>query len=269
MGYGEFDGQGTYIFADNNVLTGTFSKNSFLHGRHKSTKGDINFTIDVSENLMTATIIFPDGTHFSGKINNRKISGQGTMDFYNGDKYIGNFENGVRCGDGNYYWQNGDVYRGNWINDEPYGQGTYTLANGNEFVGTYKNKKMNISEAVIVSQLSSGTTITATYKQNKKINYYIEFANGDSYKGDISDGKFSGNGTYKWKNGANYTGEWSDGAANGTGTLYYSDKNKALKLVGTFKNNLPINTCLYYPDKKQSTKSYETIWENGKCIEVK
>ena len=62
----------------------------------------------------------------------------------------------------------------------------------------------------------------------------IKLANGDSYKGELKDGKFHGHGTYTWLNGSKYVGEWKCGKLHGHGeiTFSYGDQYE-----GEFLNN--------------------------------
>jgi hypothetical protein len=59
------------------------------------------------------------------------------------------------------------------------------------------------------------------------------YTNGDSYYGQLKDGKRSGYGTYKHKDGGVYEGYFSDGTYNGTGT--YTFKNGDY-FVGNYLN---------------------------------
>ena len=96
----------------------------------------------------------------------------------------------------------------------------------------------------------------------------MTYSNGDTYLGTAKNGKWSGKGKYTWKNGAYYDGDWSDGQMNGNGTLYYAESQNGYKLVGTFKDGKPSGVCTYYPDKNTPSKTYNTTWENGKCVKV-
>ena len=42
----------------------------------------------------------------------------------------------------------------------------------------------------------------------------IKFCNGESYEGNISNGKFNGSGKYYYQDGQ-YDGEWKDGKREG------------------------------------------------------
>lgn len=49
----------------------------------------------------------------------------------------------------------------------------------------------------------------------------LQIYNGDTYDGQFENGKFSGEGSYKWasKPRLNYKGEFKNGKLHGTGTL--------------------------------------------------
>ncbi|MDR0299279.1 MAG: hypothetical protein LBI13_04265, partial [Streptococcaceae bacterium] len=62
----------------------------------------------------------------------------------------------------------------------------------------------------------------------------IAYSNGDSYKGNFVDGKFSGKGTFTSKSGKwSYTGNFTNGLPNGTGLMTTADGQKHNE---TFKN---------------------------------
>ena len=52
---------------------------------------------------------------------------------------------------------------------------------------------------------------------------------------------------------------------DGEGTYTYAESDTGYKLVGTFKDGNPNGTCKYYTD---SSTSYETEWEDGKCVKL-
>jgi hypothetical protein len=64
----------------------------------------------------------------------------------------------------------------------------------------------------------------------------ITYSNGDTYKGNFSDGKFSGQGTFTSKDGKwTYSGNFTNGLPNGKGSLTTADGQKHDE---TFKNGV-------------------------------
>lgn len=249
---GAMNGEGTYTFADGVAVSGKFSDN----------------VLDTSY----CTITFPDGTVYSGRLIEGKISGSGTMTYPNGDKYAGAYKNGKRNGKGTYIWKSGDQYDGNWIDDAMSGDGTYSFADGSNVFGKFKdNKYLDSEKGKYIYTTTSGDSVTVDFSQISKLKeatYTVVYSNGDSYTGTAENGKWSGKGKYTWKSGASYDGEWSDGTMNGSGTLYYAKSQNGYKLVGTFKDGKPTGVCTYYSNENNLSESYKTTWENGKCVKV-
>ena len=52
----------------------------------------------------------------------------------------------------------------------------------------------------------------------------IEYEDGTTYEGSMTDGIYNGQGTIKWTNGASYKGEWKNGIKDGIGQYIYPDK---------------------------------------------
>lgn len=78
-----------------------------------------------------------------------------------------------------------------------------------------------------------------------------------TYIGNVSNGKFSGQGTITWKDSSKYVGEWKDGKQSGQGTYTSLD---GLKYVGEWKDdNLNGQGTIVYPNSNK----YVGGWENG------
>lgn len=222
---------------------------------------------------------------YSGNFKDNEIDGQGKLILANGGSYNGEFQSGIRSGSGKFRWKDGKTYVGNWSNDTITGEGTVTYTNGDTLEGYFR-------DGIFLSGVYTTTTPLAKYRivfeddnvTNVKIEYTngivyngeyengsfngegtLVYSNGDTYKGDFVNGKKDGNGEYTWKDGARYTGEWKSDKMNGEGTYYYSSDANGYKLTGSFSDNHPTGKLQYYTD---DSKSYETDWENGKCVKL-
>lgn len=88
-------------------------------------------------------------------------------------------------------------------------------------------------EEVIGTLIICGLVVLGiyTYKSCDSTNDSVQeitYKNGDTYKGELKDGKFNGHGTYTWaKKEGNllykYEGNWVDGHREGQGVGYYAD----------------------------------------------
>jgi len=86
----------------------------------------------------------------------------------------------------------------------------------------------------------------------------ITYDSGDTYKGEMKDGKRNGEGTYTWASGSTYVGEWKDGKRNGQGTMTWAYGDK---YIGEWKEG---------KENGQGTKTYDGgsiyvgEWKDGK-----
>jgi hypothetical protein len=71
----------------------------------------------------TGKYTWPDGSVFTGRMENGKKVGFGRFVWANGSDYEGDWENDNRHGKGTYQ-HNGICYHGSWVNDSLHGQGT-------------------------------------------------------------------------------------------------------------------------------------------------
>ena len=280
------DGQGKYTSADGVVYFGTFEKGVFW-------KGSCSFENDTGKYELTyqdgkvnsASIVFSDGTTYTGGANRNAINGAGEMCFPNQDTYSGSYEGGKRSGKGVYKWANGDSYDGEWSADQISGTGTYTFSDGSVLSGTFANSSFvtgtyhvtndfgeylfnfeNGNPNAVAIVLSDGTQYAGDITEgglNGKAQ--IKYSNGDTYDGKVSNAMKSRQGKYTWTSGASYDGSWENDQMSGNGTYMYPSDEAGYKLTGTFANGVPEGECKYYTD---SSTSYSTTWSGGKCTKV-
>jgi len=62
-----------------------------------------------------------------------------TVLFDDGSSYSGEWKDGRICGRGVFLWANGDRFEGEWKDDLQHGQGTYASADGSVYYGGWKN----------------------------------------------------------------------------------------------------------------------------------
>ncbi|MDR1590815.1 MAG: GYF domain-containing protein [Puniceicoccales bacterium] len=250
-------------------------------------------TAILSPTLQPATvennrIEFKNGDVYVGELDRGLINGQGTLTFKNIGKYVGSFNQGVREGSGIFTWNSGEIYQGEWQADKISGEGRLTISDTigisgkfsdtrliqGKYVNTIKGTKYdvaidspsNISNITIT--FANGVRYEGTYSTQDNAftgNGTITYPNGDTYKGDIVNGRKEGTGAYTWESGAVYSGEWKNDKMNGRGTYFYLGTNDPVKLRGSFANNVP-NGSLEYVDAKKNV--FVTTWKNGKCTKV-
>lgn len=282
----EMSGKGTYRSADRLLLTGTFKENRFETGscEFENTTGSYALTYS-NGTVQSAEIEFSDGAKYSGTSSGTEMDGTGTLEFPNGDVYEGDFKSGARNGSGTYTWASGDIYTGAWADDKMEGTGTYTFANGNKLEGSFVDNALNTGKYSVSNDFGSyeftiadGETTRAVIALNDGTRYegemkddaltgaaQITYSNGDTYAGRVEQGQKSGSGVYTWANGAQYDGSWAADTMDGRGTYTYPSEQTGYKLVGSFSNGVPDGKCTYYAT---SLTSYETEWQDGKCVKV-
>jgi hypothetical protein len=79
-------------------------------------------------------------------------------------------------------------------------------------------------DKIINSTYNNGDTYVGEIKEGKRHGYgTYTWSNGDKYMGDFYEGKRTGYGLYVWPNGTWYEGEWKDGVRHGIGKTKMSD----------------------------------------------
>ena len=90
--------------------------------------------------------------------------------------------------------------------------------------------------------------------------FKLDLGDGDSYEGEMKDGKYHGMGTYRWGNGNVYTGEYVNGVRQGKGKFAFASGSS---YEGEWKNGK-------YHGKGKWTNAdgsyYTGVWENDDII---
>ena len=209
------------------------------------------------------TILFPDGTKYTGTIINNEITGEGTYTFNDGSTYIGKVVNGLRDGIGKYQSSDGILYEGEWKNGLKNGKGKIIQGNmelegewvkgilngkcrikwksGNIFDGELANNAMNGNGYMIwynkfekysgqwKNNLQCGFGIHIWYNNKQDVNFFR-----DRYVGQWVNGKREGYGKFYYSNGNIYEGFWKNNQKDGFGVFYYQDRTRH---YGNFKND--------------------------------
>ena len=91
--------------------------------------------------------------------------------------------------------------------------------------------------------------------------FTLDLGDGDSYEGEMKDGKYHGMGTYRWGNGNVYTGEYVNGVRQGNGKFAFASGSS---YEGEWKNGK-------YHGKGKWTNAdgsyYTGVWENDDIID--
>ena len=134
---------------------------------------EIKTVMNLSEKIKT--IIYTDGSKYSGHVSNDLPEGLGEFKHKNGDIYKGNFLNGHANGIATYTTYSNVVYKGNFLKDIKNGTGEETYTKEDSFKGSFK-------------------------KNNKDRGNYI-YSNGMNYNGMIVFNKRNGLGVMKFSKG--------------------------------------------------------------------
>ena len=81
------------------------------------------------------TVLFNDGSSYSGEWRGKHIDGRGVFMWANGDRYEGEWRNDVQHGSGTYAAADGSMYYGGWKNGVKDGEGVYKPSTRSESAG--------------------------------------------------------------------------------------------------------------------------------------
>ena len=77
------------------------------------------------ESKVERTVLFNDGSSYSGEWRGKHIEGRGVFMWANGDRFEGEWKNDVQHGQGTYAAADGSMYYGGWKNGVKDGEGVY------------------------------------------------------------------------------------------------------------------------------------------------
>lgn len=219
---GHPEGEGTFIFSDEEELTGNWSfresstENVFLLDGVANGAGmrELNGETYLGEYRDGqpngyGNCLYGEDTGYYGNWVNGERSGYGVMIYDSGDWYEGGFSADMRSGQGIYHWADGDRFEGGFVNDKRHGEGTYYWADGDWFEGEWVNGEQN---GYGVCHWPDGDWLEGNFVNalaNGQCTYH--FADGDWLEGEWVDGQQHGRGTYYWVGGGSRSGTWEDG----------------------------------------------------------
>jgi len=174
------------------------------------------------------TYVNPEGILYVGYFSKNKLNGKGLKYVLEKDHlYKGDFVNSLRHGYGIDYRVN-SKYEGQFFFDKKCGKGEIILNNGDIYKGEFKNNKIN------------------------GYGHYIWKKSSHEYIGYFLDGKFHGEGLYKWGNEKYFKGQYINGLKEGKGEVGFNDGKK---YIINFVNGKP-------------TEKLNLIDNNNKIIEL-
>ena len=238
-------------------------------------KNKVKYTGNLRYGILTnedpekpCTIIFPNGTRYTGTMMNNEITGEGEYIFSNGSTYSGSVLNGLRDGKGIFQSADGIIYEGEWKKGLKHGKGKIIQGNM-ELEGEWREgliwgkckikwKSGNIFNGELADNKLCGNGYMVWNDKNEKytgrwennlqngLGIYIWYDNKlsnnkffrDRYVGNWKDGKREGYGKFFYSNGTIYEGYWKNDKKEGFGVYYFQDRTK---ISGAFKNDILIN----------------------------
>ena len=249
-------------------------------------EGNLRYGIlDTQGSSNPCTLIFPDGTKYSGTMKNGEITGEGVYTFSNGATYSGQVLNGLRHGKG-IYKSEGILFDGEWKNGLKHGKGKIKQEGmelegewdegvlkgkcrikwktGNIFEGELVNNKMCGNGFMVWydkgekytgqwdNNLQNGFGVHIWYDSNQETKYFR-----DRYIGQWKDGKRDGYGKFFYSNGNIYEGYWKNNKKEGFGILYFQDRTK---YIGNFKDDIMLDNL---PKEQVNSMLNPTISNNN------
>jgi hypothetical protein len=134
------NGKGTMVYKSNHRYEGEF-RDGKRHGQ-----GTMYLPLDrvisgqwQNDHIVEGTMVFADGTQYTGQWKYGYRDGKGELTFADGRKYIGEFRAGKRHGQGTLIYPVGRVYTGEFQEGKRTGYGTMTYSDGSKKTGRFKN----------------------------------------------------------------------------------------------------------------------------------
>ena len=198
--------------------------------------------------------VYPDGSTYTGQWKNGKAHGLGNFSTHLG-KYSGQFLEGKAHGRGTYECAKGTKIEGEWISDVLSGHAVELRPDGYRLEVNYVNGRREGNANGI---LGPGIRFRVCFQQDQILgDYQISFPTGDTYVGQIEEGRMHGRGLFRWADGRTYQGQYKDDLKDGYGEFTFTDGRiyKGYWRAGRQNGE----GALHYPDG--SSQVFQ--WENG------
>ena len=184
-----------------------------------------------------------NGDQYEGTLLRGKKSGEGKYQFKNGNRYIGKFKNDQIEGKGRMDYASGDIYKGSWKENSKHGRGTLEKSDGQVIEGIWRNGRLIKQWEIEGKEESIVTSHKRKYKDCNRNHCHREtgrytYRDGSYFIGDFINGYPEGQGICYYANGDIYKGSWQNHSPNGEGIITFSNGRK-----------------------------FKAIWSNGKPVE--
>ena len=170
-------------------------------------------------------LTYNDGSQKLGIFYNDEFRGWNTYINSDGILYVGYFVKDKLNGKGlKYDLENDHLYKGDFADNLRHGYGT-DIRKTSKYEGQFFfDKKCGKGKAI----LKAGDIYKGEFKNNRitGFGHYIWKDNHHEYIGNFLDGKFHGEGLYKWGNNQYFKGTYNNGIKEGKGEIGFSDGKK-------------------------------------------
>jgi len=173
-------------------------------GEYKNIKGD---KIPSGKGILETV---KDGRKYIGTFQNGELTGEGGIMDPSGSRIIGTFKNGSLDGLGEMLNDFGKTYKGNFKEGTPAGKGKWIFQDGSFCITDTQDEENIIAEC---------------YEKNREL----------YYKGDYKNYSYTGKGLFYFENGESYEGDMIEGKVEGYGIR--RDKYGDELYRGNFVNN--------------------------------
>lgn len=147
---------------------------------------------------------------YRGGLKNGRPHGTGTIVYTDGSLYSGEFVDGRIEGNGEIRFANGNIYRGQMKDDKRHGYGTFEWVDGEKYEGLALSSILAISPADLISlsKLSRSTDFPpGSFESDMRSGYGTYFySNGEKYEGQFWCGMKHGKGKF-WFNSKHRSGQ--------------------------------------------------------------
>lgn len=191
----------------------------------------------------------PDGSTYTGDIENGFFHGEGVQEFVSGMVYTGQFQEGYWHGQGELESPAGWHYEGEFENGTMSGQGVFEDG-GSRYEGEFLNGEFHgqgryeVSGSVYIAEFEDGKPL-----QGKHITDY------GTYEGEFRDWYYHGEGTYA------FTGESEDlGSLSGTWAFgEFVDQEESVAEEAVPEKPAPLTETILAEDRQRLNEQIESL----------